>query len=119
MSDPKPVTAFGPDFPFAYDDWLKHPAGLGHVPESRFGQEIAVIGAGAAGVIAGHELMKLGLKPILYESGKFGGRLRSETFEGTEDVIAELGGCAFRSRRAAFTTMSIWSGWKARLSRTR
>ncbi|MFB9224866.1 flavin monoamine oxidase family protein [Paracoccus cavernae] len=95
MSDPKPVTAFGPDFPFAYDDWLKHPAGLGHVPESRFGQEIAVIGAGAAGVIAGHELMKLGLKPILYESGKFGGRLRSETFEGTEDVIAELGGMRF------------------------
>ena len=22
-----PVTMFGPDFPFAYDDWLRHPAG--------------------------------------------------------------------------------------------
>ena len=24
-----PITMFGPDFPFAYDDWLSHPAGLG------------------------------------------------------------------------------------------
>jgi hypothetical protein len=22
---PEPVTVFGPDFPFAYDDWLAHP----------------------------------------------------------------------------------------------
>jgi lysine 2-monooxygenase len=27
-----PVTIFGPDFPFAYDDWLAHPAGLGSLP---------------------------------------------------------------------------------------
>lgn len=91
----RPVTAFGPDFPFAYDDWLSHPAGLGRIPAERHGQEIAIIGAGAAGVIAGYELMRMGLRPILYESGKFGGRLRSETFEGTTDVIAELGGMRF------------------------
>ena len=90
-----PVTAYGPDFPFAYDDWLTHPAGLGTVPEDRLGAEVAVIGAGTAGVVAGHELMKLGLRPVLYESGKFGGRLRSETFEGTDDVVAELGGMRF------------------------
>ena len=24
-----PVTMFGPDFPFAFDDWITHPAGLG------------------------------------------------------------------------------------------
>ena len=28
----KPITMYGPDFPFAYDDWLKHPSGLGSVP---------------------------------------------------------------------------------------
>lgn len=89
------LSAFGPDFPFAYDSWLQHPAGLGQIPPARRGAAVAVIGAGAAGVIAGHELMKLGLRPVLYESGKFGGRLRSETFEGTEDVIAELGGMRF------------------------
>ena len=91
----RPVTAFGPDFPFAYDDWLRHPAGLGSVPADQLGTEVAIIGAGASGVIAGYELMKLGLRPILYESAKFGGRLRSEIFEGTEDVVAELGGMRF------------------------
>lgn len=91
----KPVTVFGPDFPFAYDDWIKHPAGLGSLPQEALGTKVAIIGAGAAGVIAGFELMKLGLRPILFESGQFGGRLRSQPFEGTEDVIAELGGMRF------------------------
>jgi NADPH-dependent glutamate synthase beta subunit-like oxidoreductase len=74
------LSAFGPDFPFAYDQWLTHPAGLGKIPANRHGENVAIIGAGAAGVTAGHELMKLGLRPIVYESGKFGGRLRSEIF---------------------------------------
>lgn len=91
----EPVTAFGPDFPFAYDDWISHPVGLGSVPTAHLGSEVAIIGAGAAGVIAGYELMRLGLRPILYESSRFGGRLRSEIFEGTQDVIAELGGMRF------------------------
>ncbi|MDT1061351.1 NAD(P)/FAD-dependent oxidoreductase [Paracoccus sp. CPCC 101403] len=102
MSQSRPVTAFGPDFPFAYDDWLAHPAGLGSIPEKCHGQAVAVIGAGAAGIIAGHELMKMGLRPVIYESGKFGGRLRSELFEGTEDVIAELGGMRFPVSSRAF-----------------
>lgn len=89
------VTAFGPDFPFAYDDWLAHPSGLGAVPPAQHGTRVAIIGAGAAGIVAGHELMKLGLRPIVYESGRFGGRLRSEPFEGAQDVIAELGGMRF------------------------
>ncbi|MPM02417.1 lysine 2-monooxygenase [Rhodobacter sp. 140A] len=102
MNVEKPVTAFGPDFPFAYDDWLTHPAGLGHIPAERYGQPVAVIGAGAAGIIAGHELMKMGLRPEIYESAKFGGRLRSEPFEGAESVIAELGGMRFPVSSRAF-----------------
>ena len=27
-----PVTLFGPDFPFAYDQWLTHPQGLARLP---------------------------------------------------------------------------------------
>ncbi len=91
----KPVTVFGPDFPFAYDDWITHPAGLGQVPNTCHGARVAIIGAGASGVIAGYELMRLGLRPIFYESGQFGGRLRSQPFEGADDVIAELGGMRF------------------------
>ena len=91
----KPVTVFGPDFPFAYDDWIAHPDGLATLPATAHGAQVAIIGAGAAGVIAGYELMKLGLRPILFESGQFGGRLRSQPFEGAEGVIAELGGMRF------------------------
>ena len=30
-----PVTVFGPDFPFAFDDWIAHPQGLGELPAAR------------------------------------------------------------------------------------
>ncbi len=91
----QPITAFGPDFPFAYDDWLKHPAGLGNVPAIAQGSEVAIIGGGLAGLIAAYELMKLGLKPVVYEQGRIGGRLRSEPFQGAEGIFAELGGMRF------------------------
>lgn len=94
MTD-RPVTMFGPDFTFAFDDWIRHPAGLGAIPAEKHGARVAIIGAGIAGVIAGHELMKMGVHPILYESGQFGGRLRSQPFEGADGVIAELGGMRF------------------------
>ena len=34
------ITTFGPDFPFAFDDWLRHPAGLGRLPAYRLGAEV-------------------------------------------------------------------------------
>lgn len=89
------TTAYGPDFPFAYDDWITHADGLGTLPEAAHGARVAIIGSGAAGIVAGYELMKLGAKPIVYESGEFGGRLRSRAFTGTEGVVAELGGMRF------------------------
>lgn len=90
-----PVTCFGPDFPFAYDAWLAAPQGLARIPADRHGTRVAIIGAGAAGVIAAYELMTLGLRPVIYEAGAFGGRLRSRGFQGAPDVIAELGGMRF------------------------
>ncbi len=90
-----PLTMFGPDFPFAYDDYLKHPSGLGTVPEAALGTEIAVIGAGVAGMAAAYELMKLGLKPVVYESNQIGGRMRSVPFEGYSGVVAEMGAMRF------------------------
>ena len=48
----RPVTMFGPDFPFAFDDWIAHPAGLGAIPAERHGEEVAIIGAGISGMIA-------------------------------------------------------------------
>ena len=90
-----PVTIFGPDFPFPYDDWLEHPAGLGQIPEAMHGSEVAIIGAGMAGMVAAYELMKMGLKPVVYESRRLGGRLHSEPFKGAQGIVAELGGMRF------------------------
>jgi len=89
------LTAFGPDFPFDYEAWIRHPAGIGTVPKETHGTPVAVIGAGAAGIVAGFELMKLGLRPVFYESAQFGGRLRSQVFEGSDGIVAELGGMRF------------------------
>ena len=97
-----PVTIFGPDFPFAYDDWLASPAGLGRVPASRHGTEVAVVGGGMAGMVAAFELMKLGLRPVVYEASRLGGRLRSQPFEGGRGVVAELGGMRFPRSSTAF-----------------
>jgi lysine 2-monooxygenase len=100
--DKRPITYFGPDFPFAYDDWIAHPQGLGALPADRHGTEVAIVGAGAAGMVAAYELMRLGLKPVVYEAARIGGRLRSQPFEGAEGVIAELGGMRFPASSRAF-----------------
>src|SRR5579862_7361350 len=100
---PEPITMFGPDFPFAFDDWLAHPAGLGCVPSERLGEPVAVVGAGISGLVAAYELMRLGLRPVVYEASHLGGRLRSQQFEGApKGVIAELGGMRFPISSTAF-----------------
>ena len=98
----RPMTMFGPDFPFPFDDWIAHPAGLGTLPESQHGKEVAIIGAGMAGMTAAYELMKMGLKPVIYEASRIGGRLRSQQFEGAEGIVAELGGMRFPLSSTAF-----------------
>ena len=52
MGADRPISMFGPDFTFAFDDWLAHPAGLGALPAERHGAPVAVIGAGVAGIVA-------------------------------------------------------------------
>ncbi len=99
----RPVTMFGPDFPFPFDDWITHPAGLGSIPEERVGEEVAIVGAGMSGMVAAYELMKLGLRPVVYEASHMGGRLRSQQFEGAPTgVIAELGGMRFPVSSTSF-----------------
>lgn len=114
-----PLTAFGPDFPFPYDDWLAHPAGLGRMPPDRLGSEVVVVGAGIAGLVAAYELMRIGLRPVVYESSHLGGRLRSQPFEGPTASSPSWVGCASRARRRRSTTTSTCWDWTPRPSPTR
>lgn len=99
----RPLTMFGPDFPFAYDDFLGHPAGIGSVPATEHGTEVAVIGGGLSGIVTAYELMKMGLRPVVYEADQIGGRLRTAAFEGADPGLrAELGAMRFPPSSTAF-----------------
>ncbi|MEU5274494.1 flavin monoamine oxidase family protein [Streptomyces hygroscopicus] len=97
------TTMLVPDFPFSYDRWLRHPAGLGTVPRAVHGTEVAVIGGGMSGLTAAYELLKLGIHPVLYEAEQLGGRMRSIPFPGNPEYKAEMGAMRFPlSARALF-----------------
>ncbi|WP_041452377.1 flavin monoamine oxidase family protein [Hoyosella subflava] len=96
------LTMLVPDFPFSYDEYLSHRAGLGSIPQDAQGTEVAVIGAGMAGLVAAHELMRLGLRPVVYESAHLGGRMRSVRFDGPESPAADLGAMRFPASGRAF-----------------
>jgi len=103
------VRVFGPDFTFPFDDWVAHPAGLGSVPADMQGTRVAIVGGGVAGMVAAHELMQLGLTPVVYEAARIGGRLRTEAFrpgvgggEGVDPIVAELGGMRFPRSGTSF-----------------
>ena len=96
------ISIFGPDFPFAYDAWLEHDDGIGSIPDSQLGKKVAVVGAGVSGMVAAFELLRMGLQPVIYESGRIGGRLRSEPFANAPNTVAELGGMRFPESGTSF-----------------
>ncbi|TCJ30602.1 flavin monoamine oxidase family protein [Nocardioides jejuensis] len=91
----KPITMFGPDFPFAYDDYVAHPAGIGSVPTAAHGTRVAIVGGGLSGMLAARELLRMGLRPVVYEADRIGGRMRSVPFEGHPGIVAEMGSMRF------------------------
>ena len=96
MSATAPATTMlVPDFPFSYDSWLSHPAGLGTLPKAVHGTEVAVVGGGMSGLTAAYELLRLGLRPVLYEAEQLGGRMRSTPFPGNPEYKAEMGAMRF------------------------
>jgi tryptophan 2-monooxygenase len=68
---------------------------IASVPQSEWGKQVAIVGAGPAGIVAAYELLKLGLKPIVFESSdRIGGRNWSKPFRdpnGPSDAFAEMG----------------------------
>jgi tryptophan 2-monooxygenase len=63
--------------------------------------EIAIIGAGAAGLVAGYELLLAGFKPVIYEAtDRAGGRCRTLDMGG--GALAELGAMRVPVSHATF-----------------
>ena len=93
--DARPITMFGPDFPFAYDDFVKSPHGIGSVPDDVHGTRVAVVGGGLSGMLAARELLRMGFQPVVYEADQIGGRMRSVPFEGHDGIVAEMGAMRF------------------------
>ncbi len=88
------ITALVADFPYDYGRWLRTAANnrtpLIEIPAQNIGKQIAIIGSGAAGMIAAYECMRAGFEPIIFEaSGRIGGRMHAE--EKSTGGFAELG----------------------------
>ncbi|MFI7002701.1 flavin monoamine oxidase family protein [Nocardia sp. NPDC050175] len=90
-----PLTMFGPDFPFAYDDYVRDPKGIGSVPAHAHGQRVAIVGGGLSGALVARELVRMGLRPVLYEADQIGGRMRSMALDGHPGIAAEMGAMRF------------------------
>jgi tryptophan 2-monooxygenase len=77
--------------PYDYSNLLAKDA-IGTVPKEALGTRVAIIGAGAAGLCAAYELMKVGLEPVIYEaSERIGGRIYSHPVKGDRANVLELG----------------------------
>lgn len=99
-----------PENPFDYVGLVGQSAGIGSIPKEKLGTEIAIIGAGCAGLSAAYELMKIGLHPVVYESAenadgtpRIGGRMYTYRFPGDPKALAELGAMRFPPTQRTFT----------------
>ncbi|WP_298623259.1 FAD-dependent oxidoreductase [uncultured Legionella sp.] len=72
-----------------------HKSKLAELPEPSKKNTVAIVGAGAAGICAAYELLRIGLVPTIFEvSNRIGGRIHTQAFNypGTKNQpYAELG----------------------------
>ena len=94
----KDITALIPDFPFHYARWLKFAnqskQPLFYINPAYKNSPVIIIGGGLSGIISAYEMMRIGLKPVVFEcSGYIGGRLKTKLLNGL--TPAEMGGMRF------------------------
>lgn len=74
---------------------------IAELPHERPGEEVAIIGGGVAGLVAAYELLRAGVRPVVYEAtGRIGGRCFSLPFRErdgrpSETDFAEMGAMRF------------------------
>ncbi len=62
-----------------------------------------MIGGGLSGIVTAYELMRMGLRPVVYEADRIGGRLRTVGFDGCDpELTAEMGAMRFPPSSTAF-----------------
>src|SRR4028119_1559308 len=75
---------------FDYVEFVKGEP-IATISKDSWGTEVAVIGAGVAGLVAAYELLKIGANPVIFEaSDRIGGRAYSKHFteyDGTESPV--------------------------------
>ncbi|SFB13852.1 Flavin containing amine oxidoreductase [Collimonas sp. OK607] len=95
------ITALIPDFPFDYGNFLETAKSKGtalfEIPAAGKGKKVLVVGAGASGMAAAYELLRMGLHPVVVEaSDRIGGRLNSHRLGNVSNQsLAELGAMRF------------------------
>jgi tryptophan 2-monooxygenase len=88
--------------PYDYQTLLSNNV-IGTVPKEALGTRVAIIGAGAAGLCAAYELMKVGLVPVIYEaSGRIGGRICSCPIKSDPASVLELGAMRVPTEQKTF-----------------
>ncbi len=92
------ITALIPDFPFDYAVFLDtakiNRKPLFNIPSANYGQEVCIVGGGMAGLTAAYELMRSGLKPIIFEADRIGGRMDAKPMSNS-GTLAEMGSMRF------------------------
>ena len=88
------------DFPFDYGNYLKRgDNGMGQLPPDKLGTPVAIVGGGVAGLVSAFELMRIGLRPVVYEISDLtlGGRFDSQPFSVGDSLgaFAEMGAMRF------------------------
>lgn len=80
----------------------QHDTSIASLPKSLWDTPVAIIGAGAAGLVAAYELLKIGASPIIFEADpqRIGGRAYSLAFTDTNGkpsstTFAEMGAMRF------------------------
>ncbi len=71
---------------------------IARLPGEALGKKVAIIGAGAAGLVSAYELLRIGVEPVIFEAtDRIGGRAFSKPFQqgGPSDAFAEMGAMRF------------------------